>query len=68
MGFWVKVRDIWWQRQRDTDLNILWPACKEQTPDIEIAKAMFALHVFKDSAWIEFYGKEKLLNFIEKLE
>ena len=67
-GFWAKVRDVWWQRQRNTDLNILWPACKAQTPDIEIAKAMFALHAFKDPCWIEFYGKEKLIDFVDKLE
>jgi len=67
-AFWKAVRDIWWERQRNTDLNILWPACKEQAADIEYAKAMFALHTFKDPAWIEFYGKDELMNFIEKLE
>ncbi len=66
--FWAAVRDIWWERQRNTDLNILWPACKAQTPDVEVAKVMFTLHAIQEPAWIEFYGKEKLIDFVDTLE
>lgn len=67
-AFWAKVRDVWWAYQRNMDINMLWPACKKQAPDIDHAKAAFAIHVFKDDCWIKYYGKEKLIDFVDTLE
>jgi len=42
----------WWHaRQRAIDLRILWPACKKQAPDLDHARAAFAVHAFDDPAW-----------------
>ena len=50
------------------DLNYLWPACKETAADLESAKVVFAVHAFRDACWIKYYGREGLLDFIERLE
>ena len=42
----------WWRaQQRALDIQILWPACKDEAPDIAAAKAAFSLHCFSDDAW-----------------
>ena len=50
------------------DLNYLWPACKETADTLEQAKAVFAMHALRDAPWIKYYGKEGLLDFIDRLE
>jgi hypothetical protein len=60
------LRNWWWARQRAIDLRILWPECKAQAEDLDHAKAAFAVHAFHDNAWIEFYGAESLIQFIDK--
>ena len=45
----------WWRkRQRTTDLTYLWPAIKNQTNNIEEAKAAFYQHCLIDDAWKDF--------------
>jgi hypothetical protein len=68
MNLYQRLRGRWWQYQRNMDLNYLWPACKEQADTIEQAKAVFAMHALRDACWIKFYGKEGLLDFIDRLE
>lgn len=58
------MREWWWARQRAIDLKILWPICKEQAPDIHHARAAFAVHAFRDPAWVEFYGRRRLRKII----
>ncbi len=42
----------WWRaRQRQIDLDILWPACRDQAADLAAARNAFLLHVSQDSAW-----------------
>ncbi|WP_135210396.1 hypothetical protein [Vitreimonas flagellata] len=62
------IRDWWWARQRAIDLEILWPSCRDNAPDLDRAKAAFAVHAFNDPAWIGFYGRERLASFIDGLE
>ena len=38
-------------RRRQIDLQILWPVCRENAPDIDHARVAFAVHVFNDPAW-----------------
>ena len=43
----------WWHaRQRAIDLRILWPACRDQTDDLDRARMAFAIHAFHDKAWL----------------
>lgn len=46
------VIDWWHSTQRSVDLEILWPACKENSTNLDHAKAAFAYHAFNDSAWL----------------
>jgi len=51
---WIRfLRSVWRSRQRQMDVLILWPACREQAPDIETARAAFAAHAYHDPAWLE---------------
>ena len=52
MGLLGWVNACWYWRQRRVDLKILWPACVEQAPNIEEARAVFALHAYDDPAWL----------------
>ena len=57
----------WWhRRQRKIDLEILWPACKAQAPDMDHAKAVFAFHAFNDLAWTEL-GHDEIYRRIDQL-
>jgi hypothetical protein len=61
------IRGVWWKRQRAIDLDILWPACKAQAPDIDHARAAFAVHAFNDPAWARHYGEAGLCRAIGEL-
>jgi hypothetical protein len=42
----------WWRMyQRRLDKQLLWPACKEEAPDLETARTVFLLHTEVDQAW-----------------
>jgi hypothetical protein len=57
----------WWRaRQRQIDLEILWPACREQAPDLDHAKAAFAVHAFHDRAWLAL-GEAEIYRRINEL-
>lgn len=60
------LQRYWWALQRDVDLQILWPECKRQAPNIDQAKAAFAVHAFNDPAWVRAYGAD-LWKVIEGL-
>lgn len=60
------LRNWWWSRQRQMDLQILWPICKEQALNLDHAKAAFMLHAINDPAWVRYYG-ENLYKAIDAL-
>ena len=61
MGLWDAIN-------RKTDMRILWPICVETAPDLDHAKAAFYFHVSNDPAWINHYGEQNLIEFIEQLK
>jgi hypothetical protein len=57
----------WWhKRQRDIDLAILWPSCRDLAPDLDHAKAAFAAHAFQDAAWLSL-GEDEIIHRIGEL-
>ena len=66
--------DKWRARQRAIDLEILWPTCKRLAEEkergedaLEMARAAFAVHAFKDPAWLTL-GEDEVFRRIEALE
>lgn len=63
----IQALRYWWAaRRRKIDLEILWPACKGQAPDLDHAKAAFAVHAFQDPAWM-ILGEEEIKSQIDGL-
>jgi hypothetical protein len=57
----------WWHaRQRAIDLAVLWPSCRDQTDDLDHARAAFAMHAFHDKAWLAL-GDDEIRRRIEVL-
>jgi hypothetical protein len=59
------LRALWYRRCRQTDLEILWPACLDEAPDLDRAKAAFAWHAFIDPAWLAL-GRDEIIRFIDQ--
>jgi hypothetical protein len=57
----------WRWTQRRTDLAILWPQCKRLSPNLDKAKAAFAVHAFHDRAWM-CLGEAEIVRRIEALK
>jgi hypothetical protein len=57
---------LWYGRMRRIDLEILWPTCKREAPDMDHAKAAFAVHAFNDRAWLVL-GDRAIIEAIEAL-
>lgn len=58
----------WWRkRQRGVDMQILWPACKEITSNLDFARAAFMYHCMNDPAWTTDYTEGDLKVFIGQL-
>jgi len=57
----------WRTLQRATDMDTLWPACKQHAEDLDHAKAAFYFHASNDTAWTKDYTKEELINFVDQL-
>lgn len=57
----------WRYRQRAADLKILWPVCRTAAPSLDVAKAVFAMHVLRDRAWTDDYTKDELLAFVDSI-
>jgi hypothetical protein len=67
MGLVALIR-MWWQRrQRAIDLDILWPICCANAPDLDHAKAAFAVHAVNDPAWLAL-GDDEMMDIIDRLE
>ena len=41
----------WASLQREVDVDVLWPIIRRNAESIDIARAAFALHAARDSAW-----------------
>lgn len=58
----------WWRkRQRNTDLEILWPACKRKALTLHQAHQVFIVHALNDSAWTTDFTESEILKFIVNL-
>jgi hypothetical protein len=58
--------NLWHARTRRLDVQLLWPSCKSQAPDIHHAKAAFACHAFNDPSWLAL-GHDEICRRIEEL-
>jgi|HubBroStandDraft_4_1064222.scaffolds.fasta_scaffold638379_2 hypothetical protein len=54
-------------RRRNLDLEILWPACRDNAPNIKRAKEVFYMHAMMDEAWLEL-GRDEIIRAIERLK
>jgi hypothetical protein len=61
------LRNWWYARLRKIDLQILWPQCRERSPDMDRAKAAFAVHAFHDRAWL-ILGEQEIYRRIDELK
>ena len=61
------IRGLWYAQQRAFDRKFLWPSCCELAPDLDTAKAAFAVHAYRDPAWLSL-GEKNLYEAIDKLE
>lgn len=57
---------FWYKRQRAIDLQILWPSCRDLAPDLDHAKAAFAVHAYHDRAWLTL-GEAEIWRIIKVL-
>lgn len=62
---WLK--SAWYAHLRGIDMKILWTACRSQAPDLDHAKAAFAMHALHDPAWL-YLGENRIKEFIDSLE
>ena len=65
MGFILRY---WRKLQRRTDMNTLWPACKEHAKDLTHARIAFYMHASNDPAWTKDYTDDDLRIFIGQLK
>jgi hypothetical protein len=58
----------WWRaRQRRIDLEILWPACKNEAPNLDLAREAFIRHALNDPAWLPLKSDE-IIRLVFELE
>ena len=60
------IRDAWYTHQRLIDIQILWPVCIREAPDLDHAMAAFAIHCFHDPAWL-ILGEDTIAERVELL-
>ena len=65
---WLLLLPLYRRLMRSIDLKILWPQCYKQAPKLEIAKAVFAIHVFQDVAWTRDYDHDALIEYINNMQ
>lgn len=62
--------DFWHKRQRQIDIDILWPACKKEAEaqgyDLDTARAAFAAHALNDHAWLVL-GDDEVVRRVKEL-
>lgn len=60
------LRNLWHAQTRRLDLVILWPSCRKFAPDLDHAKAAFAMHAFNDAGWLVL-GEDEIYRRIDEL-
>jgi hypothetical protein len=58
---------LWRRRQRSIDLQVLWPACKDHAQDLDQARVAFAIHAYRDKAWL-CLGEDEIRRQINELQ
>jgi len=60
------LRNIFQARQRKADLEILWPAIKDASPDLDTAKTAFFMHAVEEPCWMDHFEGDtvKLTEYI----
>lgn len=59
----------WWRKcQRETDMKILWPVCKETASTLDDAKFAFFWHITNDAAWTKDFNLTELMEFTDNLK
>jgi hypothetical protein len=61
------IRNKFYARYRRIDMDILWPACRDQASDLDRARAAFACHALHDLAWMVL-GEDEICRMIDGLE
>jgi hypothetical protein len=60
------VMGQWYAHNRHIDLAILWPCCKSAAPNLDNARAAFAVHVFNDPSWLVL-GQDEIKRRINEI-
>lgn len=67
MTVFTRIRDMYNERRRRIDVEVLWPSCRDQAESLEYARAAFSLHAHSDPAWLRL-GHDEIVRRIEALE
>lgn len=80
VGYRIAIAVLWfidtffYKPRRAIDLSILWPSVKRRCEEhygsgyMNHARAIFAIHVFRDPAWMTRYTEDELHEIIEELD
>jgi len=52
MGLLRITMDHWQSRQRQIDIEVLWPSLLRMADDEDCARRAFLLHAMNDAAWV----------------
>jgi hypothetical protein len=58
----------WWWMQRRMDVRMLWPICRDLSPDLDTAHEAFMAHAALTPCWIEYYGERALIEAVRRLK
>jgi hypothetical protein len=58
---------FWWM-QRRSDVQIVWPTCRDFSQNISVARNAFFSYALTRACWIDHYGANRLSEEIEKLQ
>lgn len=53
------------KRQRQMDIDLLWPQCKAQAPNIDTARWVFYQHASNDPAWFKDFNSNEITDIID---
>lgn len=58
----------WWRkRQRLIDLDVLWPACRDQAASLYVARSAFRQHCISDPAWTKDFDLIQIEQIVGRL-
>ena len=58
----------WRRRQRQIDIDILWPICKREADTLDLAKVAFMFHCSLDPAWTRDFSEAEIASMVDELE